>query len=1322
MSTKLAKAPHAQTRTKAPAVAQLSSAGNSAILNRSQVAGNFAIQRQAVGGRDGVAHGPGSSPLSALAAAGGGQALSPSSRRGMESAFGRDLSGIRIHTDSTAVRAASEVKARAFTSGRHVFFGEGYSPATRSGARLLAHEITHTLQTRDSGPSHTQALHLGPRNSAVEREAESVAQAVDRGQHIPRIRQSIPVGQLSRDPLPELSTVQIGAELDSDDPAVRVAMLTRLSKHDDEPSWRALMLGQTSRHEDVRAEIDAIIRTYVKNKPTFRRYLENLASTPRGAISDLAVRALANVGSGGKVNLENYSTVIYQRLDLARSYLREMDDQLYELINVVSGGHIARGAPTPFPVIDELQGLAFTVPIEKLWEVGLRASTLLDQIAPVRQAVKQLQAGAAQAGEGSEVRRVVQNQLMRLLMAVRSLTGEHDDPAAIAVQQAMTAFPAKFAAAIVKQLHDGFTKARDEIQKKLTADRLDAESDLVKQEWQRVMQNVVQPTQDDLALIINELETLREGADGYPEAVLARLQSLQPILSSIGERGRYLMDAASMLDLYAHFKETNAWFGDSPIPLSDKARAFIFDFASIAANRDRNPEKAQENYERLMTGPRYEELRQDTEEWQKTLERMAEHQKYLGFAIDVFIIILSIYTGGLAGTLVKGGGAALGLGRFALTRLATRGLVFSANVTAFTATNRGMRWAIYDESFTKDFGIDLGKNAVLFFWLSKTGALYQRFGAPRLPVALRAAGAQTATFTAFQAWSVGLHRFEKGEWILPNDKRFWSMAAHNALFLGAIHLGSGIVKPLFARIESPVLRMTLNQHNKHSAALQAELRDLKPQDTNRAERIVNRVKNLYVERLDVLRKIHANDPNELSVDQLAHAEGVLRSQVQAAENVLFQFRFDMAKHESLEDTYYYSGDTQEFRDHYERQGYEILEMDANTGRMRLRTPEGEIVDLLRTREQPGDALEASPGKLAAIAQYQRALTNSVGAIARKTGIPEAGTEWRIMEFDQKSGQLKAIGRSRGDYAIVTINIRTLDGELLHPRTGRIVQIRGGTPTEAPQLSGTIAVATDVASPRSTSQQEAAEAGGTQARPQLPSGPITVREQTTRVQELLSKQRRIKQDIAREDGIQISAGKVIDALQPKQDSTGLNAKLKDRLDDANTRYNDSRAREKTLRADLLTVESALTEVRRHAVQSNSWQEHQVSVYQRQVADHPGMPVGEQVTLEVTDVATNTTVDIVADVAILENGKLKLVDAKYSVGDLTRGKLGSGVYTPNQNRAYRWISAGNKVWVVPTGANAARMGLKIGEAIEVVPMIEVHVNSPEGIRVRNFTDTI
>lgn len=81
------------------------------------------------------------------AARSSGRALEPDVRRSMESAFDADFSGVRIHADNQAAELNQRLSARAFTTGRDVFFGKGeYAPGTSSGQRVLAHELAHTLQ------------------------------------------------------------------------------------------------------------------------------------------------------------------------------------------------------------------------------------------------------------------------------------------------------------------------------------------------------------------------------------------------------------------------------------------------------------------------------------------------------------------------------------------------------------------------------------------------------------------------------------------------------------------------------------------------------------------------------------------------------------------------------------------------------------------------------------------------------------------------------------------------------------------------------------------------------------------------------------------------------------------------------------------------------------------------------------------------------------------------------------------------------------------------------------------------------------------------
>ncbi|HTB80774.1 MAG TPA: DUF4157 domain-containing protein [Opitutaceae bacterium] len=78
---------------------------------------------------------------------GGGQRLAEPVRASMESRFGHDFSRIRIHTHETAAALAASINARAFTLGRDLVFGAGqYAPGSETGRRLIAHELTHSIQ------------------------------------------------------------------------------------------------------------------------------------------------------------------------------------------------------------------------------------------------------------------------------------------------------------------------------------------------------------------------------------------------------------------------------------------------------------------------------------------------------------------------------------------------------------------------------------------------------------------------------------------------------------------------------------------------------------------------------------------------------------------------------------------------------------------------------------------------------------------------------------------------------------------------------------------------------------------------------------------------------------------------------------------------------------------------------------------------------------------------------------------------------------------------------------------------------------------------
>jgi hypothetical protein len=105
---------------------------------------------------------------------GGGAGLQPGTRARVEPLLGEPLGDVRVHDGAGADALARSVAARAFTTGRDVFFARGeYRPGTPSGETLLAHELTHVAQQRGapvSGP-----LTVTEPGDRFERDANEIA-------------------------------------------------------------------------------------------------------------------------------------------------------------------------------------------------------------------------------------------------------------------------------------------------------------------------------------------------------------------------------------------------------------------------------------------------------------------------------------------------------------------------------------------------------------------------------------------------------------------------------------------------------------------------------------------------------------------------------------------------------------------------------------------------------------------------------------------------------------------------------------------------------------------------------------------------------------------------------------------------------------------------------------------------------------------------------------------------------------------------------------------------------------------------------------------
>ena len=104
-----------------------------------------------------------------------GDALAPPVQAFMESQFGHDFSRVRVHTDARAAESARSIGALAYTVGQQVVFAAGrFAPETTAGAKLLAHELTHTIQQQQA---HSGAIpqRIGERGDGSEVEADRVA-------------------------------------------------------------------------------------------------------------------------------------------------------------------------------------------------------------------------------------------------------------------------------------------------------------------------------------------------------------------------------------------------------------------------------------------------------------------------------------------------------------------------------------------------------------------------------------------------------------------------------------------------------------------------------------------------------------------------------------------------------------------------------------------------------------------------------------------------------------------------------------------------------------------------------------------------------------------------------------------------------------------------------------------------------------------------------------------------------------------------------------------------------------------------------------------
>ncbi len=112
-------------------------------------------------------------------------------RRSLEPIVGADLAPVRIHADDEAARHARAERAQAFAFGEEITFGRGQlRPDTRSGVNLIAHELAHVLQQRNSTSRVTRRAIGG--SSSPDATSEPVEEPKETGGFSPLVTRSQP--------------------------------------------------------------------------------------------------------------------------------------------------------------------------------------------------------------------------------------------------------------------------------------------------------------------------------------------------------------------------------------------------------------------------------------------------------------------------------------------------------------------------------------------------------------------------------------------------------------------------------------------------------------------------------------------------------------------------------------------------------------------------------------------------------------------------------------------------------------------------------------------------------------------------------------------------------------------------------------------------------------------------------------------------------------------------------------------------------------------------------------------------------------------------
>lgn len=145
---------------------------------------------------------------------GQGEKIDSSLLQTLEKEFQHSFGHVRIHKSGADADSAKALNAHAFTVGADIYFDRGqFSPQTKQGLELLAHELTHVVQF-DEGrlPSHGGEMSVSSPSDAVE--VEAVAKGAEVARSIGSFSPSVMPSDMVHDVAGGIGP-SVGAHIDS---------------------------------------------------------------------------------------------------------------------------------------------------------------------------------------------------------------------------------------------------------------------------------------------------------------------------------------------------------------------------------------------------------------------------------------------------------------------------------------------------------------------------------------------------------------------------------------------------------------------------------------------------------------------------------------------------------------------------------------------------------------------------------------------------------------------------------------------------------------------------------------------------------------------------------------------------------------------------------------------------------------------------------------------------------------------------------------------------------------------------------------------------